>query len=99
MIASALPLAHGAAAAVRGNSYDDEYELAREYDEDYSLSSRDYYDEFNARSIAHSFYARGSVDGGDFALSARDLAKLGVRSNEVSHVLVLRINQSLAPQE
>jgi len=79
-----LLFALGAAAAVRGNSYDDEYELAREYDDDYSLSARGYYDEHNARSIAHSFQARGFVDGGDFVLSARDLAKLGVRADEVS---------------
>ena len=94
-----LFLALGAATAVRGYSYDDEYEVAREYDDDYSLSARGYDDEFSARSIQHSFRARGSVDGGDFVLSARDLGKLGVRAEDVSHVLVLRMNHALTPAE
>src|SRR6188768_2530193 len=93
-----LLLALGAATAVRGYSYD-EYEVAREYDDDYSRSARGYDDEFSARSIQHSFRARGSVDGGDFVLSARDLGKLGVRAEDVSHVLVLRMNHALTPAE
>jgi len=86
-----LILALGVATAVSGNSYyDDDSVAAREYDDDYSLSARGYYDEFGARSIEHSYQTRGFADGGDFVLSARDLAKLGVRADDVSHVLVLR---------
>ena len=93
-------LALAAATAVVGNaSYDDEYLAAREFDDDYSLSARGYYDEFNARSIEHSFHARGVADGGNFVLSARDLGKLGVRADDVSHVLVLRMSHALTPQE
>jgi len=95
-----LLLALGAATAVVGNSFYDEEDMsAREYDDDYSLSARGYDDEFSARSIQHSFRARGSVDGGDFVLSARDLGKLGVRADDVSHVLVLRMNNKLTPAE
>jgi len=103
-------LALGAATAVVGNSfyedesveargYDEDFMSAREFDDDYSLSARGYDDEFSARSIQHSFRARGSVDGGDFVLSARDLGKLGVRAEDVSHVLVLRMNSKLSPEE
>jgi len=93
-------LALGATTAVVGNSYyNDESVATRGYDDDYSLSTRGYYDEFNARSIAHYFYARGSANGGDFVLSARDLGKLGVRADDVSHVLVLRMNAPLTAQE
>jgi len=89
----------GAAMAINGQSYSDEGKVARGYDDDYSLSARGYYDDFSARSIEHSFHARGSADGGDFVLSARDLGKLGVRADDISHVLVLRMNQPLSPQE
>ena len=93
-------LALGATTAVVGNSYyNDESVATRGYEDDYSLSTRGYYDEFNARSIAHSFHARGSANGGDFFLSARDLGKLGVRADDVSHVLVLRMNAPLTAQE
>jgi len=93
-------LALAAATAVIGNSnFDDESLAAREFDDDYSLSARGYYDEFSARSIEHSFHARGVADGGNFVLSARDLDQLGVRADDVSHVLVLRMNHALTPQE
>jgi len=93
-------VALGVATAVSGNSYyDDESVAAREYDDDYSLSARGYYDEFSARSIEHSFQTRGFADGGDFVLSARDLAKLGVRADDVSHVLVLRASHALSAAE
>ena len=93
-------LALAATTAVVGNSfYDDESLAAREFDDEYSLSARGYYDEFNARSIEHSFHARGVADGGNFVLSARDLGKLGVRADDVSHVLVLRMSHALTPQE
>ena len=92
-------LALGAATAVVGNSfYDEESMAAREFDDDYSLSARGYDDEFSARSVEHSFHTRGSVNGGDFVLSARDLGKLGIRAEDLSHVLVVRASR-ITPAE
>ncbi|CAA7264107.1 unnamed protein product [Cyclocybe aegerita] len=92
-LAFRLLLALSAMSATRAY-YDDEDMLAvREYyDEVEGISSRELGLAYTARDYddTPSYYTRGYADGDDFVLSRRALASLGVRADDISHVLVLR---------
>jgi hypothetical protein len=83
-----LLIALGAAAAVLGNS--DYYEELAARSIDVAASELEFFEREVVSNLSQQPYRRGFVDGDDFVLSARDLQSLGVRANDISHVLVVR---------
>lgn len=76
-----------AATAVLGNLDYFEELAARDFD---GAGELEFFEREVVSNLGQQPFRRGYVDGGDFVLSARDLQSLGVRANDISHVLVVR---------